>query len=72
MERTTYWWDEIAGELVWVTNPKALDGGDWEATGRRIGAAEEWRSSRGHEGWLIEAYSRDEAEASLRLAHNDE
>lgn len=67
METKTYWWDEIADELVWVTNPKALVGDDWEATGRRTGAAEEWRDSRGHEGWLISAYTREEAEASLRL-----
>lgn len=65
MEQKLYWWDELAGELVEVTDPAQLDGDEWEATGKEIGAAEEWRTDR-HEGWLIRAYSRDEAEATLR------
>ena len=56
METKTFWWDEIAMELVEVTDPAQLDGDEWEPTGKRIGAAEEWRTDR-HEGWLITAYS---------------
>lgn len=68
-----YWWDELAGETVEVTDPAQLDGEGWEPTGRQYGAAVEWRSDRGHQGLLIHAMSHDEAEASVRLfwAHED-
>lgn len=62
----TYWWDEIAMEVVEVTNPDQLDGDGWEPTGRQYGAATEWATDR-HVGYLINAYSIDEAEASLQL-----
>lgn len=73
IEPKLYWWDELAYELVEVTDPAQLDDRDpltdepiWAATGQRTGAAEEWSNGR-HIGWLIRAYSYAEAEASLRL-----
>lgn len=62
-----YWWDELAGETVEVTDPAQLDGDGWEPTGRQHGAATEWQSDRGHQGLLIHALTHEEAEASVRL-----
>ena len=68
-----FWYDELAGEVVEVTDPAQLDGGDWEPTGRQHGAATEWRSGRGHQGLLVHALTLAEAEASVRLfwSHED-
>lgn len=65
-----FWWDELCGELVEVTDPAQLDGDGWEAVGT-AGNATEWRSDRGQSGWLIEALRRSDAESTLDAVEPD-